>query len=113
MKARSVLRVNATAPQIQLIYALNRVILGWTNYHRHIVATRMFRKVDYVLWHCLWRWAKRRHSNKSAGWRLKRYWHSTSGRSWRFAAETGKRKPDGGKDWLPLVWLIRPRSAGI
>ena len=102
-KVRSILRANATASQIQLIYALNRVILGWTIYHRHIVATRTFRKVDHVLWHCLWRWAKRRHSNKSAGWRLKRYWHSTSGRSWRFAAETGKRKPDGGKDWLPLV----------
>jgi RNA-directed DNA polymerase len=102
-KARSILRANATAPQLQLIYALNRVILGWVNYHRHIVATRTFRKVDHVLWHCLWRWAKRRHYNKSSDWMLKRYWHPIGGRSWRFAAETDRRKPDGSRDWLPLI----------
>ena len=102
-KVRSILRANASAPQLKLIGALNPVILGWTNYHRHIVATRTFRKVDHVLWHCLWRWAKRRHGNKSAGWRLRRYWHPTAGRTWRFAVETGKRRVKGGHDWLRLI----------
>ncbi len=102
-KVRVIVRANATAPQLQLIGALNRVVLGWTNYHRHIVATRTFRKVDHVLWQCLWRWAKRRHGNKSAGWRLRRYWHPIAGRSRRFAAETGKRRANGGHDWLPLI----------
>ena len=65
-KVRALIRVNCAASQADLIYALNRVILGWCMYHRHVVATRTFRKVDLVLWHRLWRWARRRHQNKNA-----------------------------------------------
>ena len=60
-KVRAIIRPNCAVAQADLIHALNRVILGWVMYHRHIVATRTFRKVDHVLWHCLWRWARRRH----------------------------------------------------
>ena len=102
-KIRGILRANTTAPQLRLIVALNRVILGWTNYHRHIVAARTFRKVDHVLWHYLWRWAKRRHRNKSGGWRLGRYWHPIDGCSWRFAAKTERRRANGAHEWLPLI----------
>lgn len=45
-KVRTILRENKTARQENLLWQLNRVILGWVNYHRHIVATRTFRKVD-------------------------------------------------------------------
>lgn len=102
-KVRRIIHLNAAATQSELIYALNRVILGWCMYHRHIVATRIFRKVDHVLWHRLWRWAQRRHQNKNANWVLHRYWHPVGGRSWRFAADTGKRSVEGGRDWLTLV----------
>ena len=33
-----------------LIGLLNPVIRGWANYHRHIVATDTFRKVDHEIW---------------------------------------------------------------
>ncbi len=65
-KVRTILRENKTARQENLLWHLNRVILGWVNYRRHIVATRTFRKVDLAIWHSLWRWAKRRHRGKSA-----------------------------------------------
>lgn len=102
-KARGIIRANDAATQADLIHALNRVILGWAMYHRHIVATRTFRKVDHVLWHRLWRWARRRHQNKNANWVLHRYWHPVEGRSWRFAADVGERTPEGQPDWLKLV----------
>jgi RNA-directed DNA polymerase len=102
-KARALIRANCAAPQTDLVHALNRVLLGWVMYHRHIVATLTFRKVDHVLWHRLWRWARRRHQNKGADWVLHRYWHPIDGRSWRFAADTGERTQDGKPDWLKLV----------
>lgn len=102
-KARALIRANCTATQADLIHALNRVILGWVMYHRHIVATRTFRKVDHVLWHRLWRWARRRHQNKNADWVLHRYWHAVDGRSWRFAVDTGERTHEGKPAWLKLV----------
>src|SRR5262249_4788083 len=79
------------------------VILGWVNYHRHIVATRTFRKVDTIIWHCLWRWAKRRHPGKSTDWILRKYWHPVGGRSWRFSADNGQRTTDGNISLLQLV----------
>lgn len=102
-KVRAMIRAHCATAQAGLIHALNRVILGWVMYHRHIVATRTFCKVDHVLWHCLWRWARRRHQNKNANWVLHRYWHPVDGRSWRFAADTNARTLDGHPDWLKLV----------
>ncbi len=102
-KARALIRANRAATQADLIFALNRVLLGWCMYHRHIVATRTFRKVDHVLWHSLWRWARRRHQNKNADWVLHKYWHRVDGRSWRFAADVGERTPEDRSSWLSLV----------
>lgn len=102
-KVRTIIRTNKAASQAELIYALNRVLLGWVMYHRHVVATRTFRKIDHVLWHRLWRWARRRHQGKTADWVLHRYWHPVDGRSWRFAADGGDRTPEGRVEWLPLV----------
>jgi RNA-directed DNA polymerase len=102
-KVRALIRANCTSTQADLIHALNRVVLGWVMYHRHVVATRTFRKVDHVLWHRLWRWARRRHQNKTADWVLHRYWHPVDGRSWRFAADTGERTPAGRPVWLKLA----------
>lgn len=103
-KVRTILRENKTARQENLLWCLNRVILGWVNYHRHIVATRTFRKVDLVIWHSLWRWAKRRHHGKSADWVLRRYWHPVGGRKWWFATDTGERTSEGKVRWLKLVF---------
>ncbi|KLP44159.1 group II intron reverse transcriptase/maturase [Enterobacter ludwigii] len=102
-KVRKIIHLNRTAEQSSLIFALNRVIIGWCMYHRHIVSSSVFRKVDYVIWHCLWRWAKRRHQNKGPYWILCRYWHRAEGRSWRFAVDMGKVKIRSKRDWLLLA----------
>lgn len=74
-KVRGTIRSNRAVRQEYLIRLLNPIIRGWAYYHRHIEAGAAFRKVGMVLWHSLWRWAKRRHPNKSATSIVDRYWH--------------------------------------
>lgn len=54
--------------QEKLIGILNPIITGWANYHQSIVSKEIFGKLDYRVWNMLWKWAKRRHPNKSYWW---------------------------------------------
>jgi RNA-directed DNA polymerase len=101
-KMRQLIRQNRGVSQTDLIRQLNPVVRGWANYHRHIVAKRVFKKVEWVLWHSLWRWARRRHSGKGSRWIIQRYWHPLGGKN-VFAVETGERTPSGKPIWLKLV----------
>jgi RNA-directed DNA polymerase len=101
-KMRQVIRRNRGYSQADLIRQLNPMIRGWACYHRHVAAKRTFKKVDWALWHSLWRWAKYRHSGKGSRWVIQRYWHPLGGRN-VFAADTGKRTPDGKPIWFRLV----------
>jgi RNA-directed DNA polymerase len=101
-KVRGIIDANQSARQDHLIVSLNPVIRGWANYHRHIVAADAFGRVDFEVWRRLWLWARRRHPNKSCPWIASRYWHRLNGRK-VFAADTGKRTPEGKPIWLPLV----------
>jgi RNA-directed DNA polymerase len=102
-KVRTVIRRNRAAKQENLIWMLNPIIRGWANYHRHIVATLAFRKVEMVVWRCLWRWAKRRHPQKSVDWIAKRYWHRLGRRRRSFAVRIGVGTPYGKPLWARLV----------
>ncbi|MGB6689232.1 MAG: group II intron reverse transcriptase/maturase [Terracidiphilus sp.] len=88
-KVRGEIRSNRAMKQEYLIRLLNPIIRGWAYYHRHIEAGPAFRKVRMVLWHSLWRWAKRRHPNKSAFWIVDRYWDGVGRGKWSFAALAG------------------------
>jgi len=102
-KARGIIDANKSASQESLIRQLNPVIRGWVNYHRHIVAAEAFERVDFEVWRKLWLWARRRHPNKSRRWVKDRYFHIIGTRKWTFAADTGKRTPEGQPIWLKLV----------
>jgi RNA-directed DNA polymerase len=71
---RVIIRQHEGLPQAALIARLNPVIRGWTNYYRSSVAKSTFSKVDRQMWYNLGQWAKKRHSNKTIGWRYRRYW---------------------------------------
>ena len=75
-KARETIRVNRSAKQETLIGLLNPMIRGWANYHRHVVAKRTYTAVDTHIWQALWRWAQRRHPNKSCGWVRRKYFRA-------------------------------------
>ncbi|MFA5612893.1 MAG: group II intron reverse transcriptase/maturase [Methanoculleus sp.] len=76
--------------QDALIKALNPIIRGWANYHRHIVAKETFGKLDSYIWTETWRWGKYRHPNKGHKWIAKRYWKSEGSRKWVFRTEENK-----------------------
>ncbi|MEV2226786.1 group II intron maturase-specific domain-containing protein [Nocardia vinacea] len=52
---------------------LNPIIRGWTAYHRPVVASEAFAKLDNHLWPLTYRWALRRHPRKSRRWVVCRY----------------------------------------
>jgi RNA-directed DNA polymerase len=94
-KVRGVIKKLAAAPQQQLIKALNPMIVGWTLYHRHVVAKKTFSNVGSQIWYALWQWAKRRHPKKTAPWIRPRYFHRIGHRHWVFAVDTGEKRTDG------------------
>jgi RNA-directed DNA polymerase len=73
------------SPAVQVLRDLNPKIRGGCNYYRHCAAKRAFRKLDSLVWHALWRWAKRRHPNKSAQWVRQRYFRTVGNRHGVFA----------------------------
>jgi RNA-directed DNA polymerase len=102
-KVRGVIETNKSAMQANLIVQLNPIIRGWANYHRHCVASRAFSRVDFEIWRKLWRWCRRRHPNKSAGWVKDRYFHTIGGRTWTFVAFTRTQNADQ-PIWKRLVY---------
>ena len=59
------IKSNATAKTASLIHRLNPKIRGWANYYANACSKKTFGTVDNQLFSALWRWAKRRHPNKS------------------------------------------------
>ena len=85
-KTRELIHKAAAWKQENLIKALNKVIMGWTNYFKSAVASKTFSSLDFVQWNQLWRWGKRRHNNKGRKWIARKYWHSEGNRNWIFSS---------------------------
>jgi RNA-directed DNA polymerase len=100
-KIREVIKANKTAKQANLIRLLNPVVLGWANYHSHVVAKETFARVDTSVWSMLWRWAARRHPNKGARWIKEKYFKTRGARNWVFAAP--ENQEDGTQRELTLL----------
>ena len=89
-----------------LINELNPKIRGWSNYHRHVVSKRIFQHVDWVIFNCLWRWARRRHPKKSGRWIKQKYFAQRQDRDWTFFGETCDDEGQSSKVWLQLASSI-------
>ena len=77
-----------TAPQAALIKRLNPVIRGWARYYSNGVSKAVYARLDHQVHQKLWRWACRRHPNKSKHWVMGKYWQHTRGK-WQFGAAEG------------------------
>lgn len=75
-----------------LLKAINPIIRGWCNYHRFIVSSKAFKKVDYHVFQLLWKWARRQHPKKSRHWIAKKYFYESEGKKWVFTAITKRGK---------------------
>jgi RNA-directed DNA polymerase len=87
----------------QLINILNPKLRGWANYHRHIVAGKVFEDVDSCIYKKLWKWMRKKHPRKNASWLVKKYWSKAS-KFWTFSSTDKDKK---------LFQLIRISSIGI
>ncbi|CAG9176153.1 hypothetical protein LMG23992_03134 [Cupriavidus laharis] len=102
-KVKEVISVKKTAKQDDLIRLLNPMLRGWAQYHRPVVATAAFTKMEHQIFCALWRWAKRRHRGKNAEWVRKKYFATIEARNWVFGTTTVDKK--GNPFWLELYSL--------
>ena len=105
-KVGELIRKYVSAPMPVLVKKLNQTLLGWANYHRHVVASEAFSRIDTYVYEQLWRMVRQRHQNKSKGWLIKKYWMAT-GKKHRFAV---KHKTAGGKK---VYTVLRTSAVGI
>lgn len=87
---RKIILDKPTIKQEQLIGILNSKIRGWANYHRHIVSKATFAYVDFQIFKSIWKWCRRRHSEKGKWWISTNYFHKIGTRNWVFAAKNQK-----------------------
>lgn len=91
-KTRTLCKRTVGQTPAQLIDQLNPVLRGWANYHRHVICQATFKRLDSFIWRRLFRWAKRRHPNKTGRWIAQRYFPHQPGEPWRFTdPSTGKQ----------------------
>ena len=91
-KISDVIKDGKAWKQESLIDALNPIITGWSNCHRSVISKDIFNKLDYIVWNMLWKWAKRRHPNKSRTWIANKYWHKDGTRNWVFSTSRNSLK---------------------
>ena len=106
-KVGTLIRKHVSAPMIVLIKKLNEVLRGWANYHRHVVSSAAFKRVDNYVYDQLWRMIRRRHPKKSKKWLTKKYWLAF-GKKWLFSVSyiTKEKKKK-------IMHVIRTSSIGI
>lgn len=97
---RELIKTSATAKTENLIRRLNRKLRGWANYYRHVVSKKIFAYVDHQVFQALLTWINRRHPNKSARWKQKRYFRRQGLRQWMFFSTF--RNVKGQQEYLDL-----------
>jgi RNA-directed DNA polymerase len=84
-EVRKTIKANANTATENLIQQLNPKIRGWANYFSHVVAKETFSHVDANIFKAILRWIKRRHPEKNAKWRNRKYFRQEGFRNWIFS----------------------------
>jgi len=106
-KLGMLIRKHASAPIPSLIKKLNQILRGWVNYHRHVVSSETFSRIDTYVFEQLWRMLRNRHPRKSKNWLFMKYWKA-SGKKHIFSV-LAKTK----KNSKRVFQVIRTCSIGI
>jgi RNA-directed DNA polymerase len=72
-RLRTELRALAGAQAAAVPHTLNPVVRGWAAYYHAAVSSEAFSALDRHVWALTYKWAKRRHPNKSKHWIVDRY----------------------------------------
>ena len=105
-KVKELIRKHATAPMPVLIKKLNAVLRGWANYHRHVVASEAFSRIDTYVFDQIRRMLRRRHPKKSVAWLIKNYWSAAGKNICAVYAKTVR-------SWKKLYQVLRISTIGI
>lgn len=105
-KARDLICQHRSSSIEALVVKLNHLLRGWANYHRHVVSSKIFSRVDTFVFNQLWRMLRRRHPSKSKGWLVRKYW-TAAGRRHVFSVTLNYK----GKKHL--LQVVRICSIGI
>jgi RNA-directed DNA polymerase len=97
-------RPKGTTPE-QLIDTLTPVLRGWAHYPRHVIGGETFTKLDNFVWRRVYRWAQRRHSDKTGCWIVDRYFPHRQGEPWRFT------DPATGTQLLRVREAVKPQRS--
>ena len=84
-KLKQILQQLRAATQFQLIRVLGPKIRLWSNYYKFTVPKSILDYCDSILFQFLWKWAIRRHSNKSKHWIKNKYFSQKKHKKWIFA----------------------------
>lgn len=105
---RLLIKKGVSTPTVSLLRSINRKVVGWANYYRHVVAKNIFGDVDSAIFHALHRMIKRKHPRKSAAWLYRKYYTNRGMRRWMFYApyvvSSGERRS---------VWLKKAADIPI
>jgi RNA-directed DNA polymerase len=88
---RSWIRQHLHVKADEVIRHLNPQIRGWANYYQHVVSSEVYGYMDGRIVQSIWRWALRRHPNKTRQWVLRRYFGPHENRRRVFEARTKDR----------------------
>lgn len=91
-KLRKTMDRHRHVDQETLIKALNPMIIGWSNYYSHVISSKVFSRLDHIVYTMLRGWAVRRHPNKRKYWITSKYWRVDDGRGWVFQASNGGQR---------------------
>lgn len=89
--------------QEDVIKELNPLLRGFANYYRGAVSKETFSYIRNRVKIYLWRWATRRHPNKSKKWVQNRYYSRFGGDNWTFMCKGTGRK---GKEKSCILYNI-------
>lgn len=91
-KIRELVKTHKQTTAGKLIIQLNSLIVGWANYHRHVVSKHIFSKVDNAVFRVVWQWARRRHPHKNVKWVRAKYFPSNEKHAWNFTGRIISRR---------------------
>lgn len=84
-KISDIIKKDISAKQANIIYELNPIIIGWSNYHQSVCSRKTFHKLDdFVFNQLYYNWALKRHRKKGQKWVINKYWKNMENRKWIF-----------------------------
>jgi len=93
-KLRKIVKDGLALTAERLIYQLNPILRGWSNYFRCGTSKKKFVYIGKYLWVKLWGWARRKHRHHTNRELRKLYFLREAKRNWIFA---GKNQESGNK----------------